>query len=33
MSWDDSLRTIRLFDEARAQMGIRYANDTPVPSA
>lgn len=28
MSWDHSLQTIRLFDKARAQMGVRYTNDS-----
>ena len=27
MSWDHSLQTMRLFDRARAQMGVRYTND------
>lgn len=27
MSWDHSLQTMRLFDQARAQMGVRYTND------
>lgn len=27
MSWNHSLQTMRLFDEARAQMGVRFAND------
>lgn len=27
MSWDHSLQTMRLFDDARSQMGVRYAND------
>ena len=30
MSWDHSLQTMRLFDEARTQMGVHYANDGVV---
>ncbi|MSR98321.1 Gfo/Idh/MocA family oxidoreductase [Arthrobacter sp. BL-252-APC-1A] len=27
MPWDDSLQTMQLFDEVRAQLGVRYPND------
>lgn len=27
MTWADSLRTMRLFDTVRAQMGVLYSND------
>ncbi|WP_329609251.1 hypothetical protein [Arthrobacter sp. ATA002] len=27
MSWDHSLRTLRLFDGVRVQLGVHYAND------
>ncbi|MCC3269530.1 Gfo/Idh/MocA family oxidoreductase [Arthrobacter gengyunqii] len=30
MSWEHSLATMRLFDEARRQMGVRYRNDVPA---
>lgn len=37
MSWDHSLQTMRLFDKARAQMGVRHTNDgaaaLPEPSS
>lgn len=32
MPWSDSLRTMQLFDEVRAQLGVRYPNDdNPLP--
>ncbi|WP_341481654.1 Gfo/Idh/MocA family oxidoreductase [Arthrobacter gengyunqii] len=30
MSWEHSLATMRLFDEARRQMGVHYRNDVPA---
>ncbi len=30
MSWDHSLASMRVFDEARRQMGVHYPNDSPA---
>lgn len=32
MNWEHSLASMRLFDEARRQMGLKHAGDTPVRS-
>lgn len=32
MSWEHSLASMRLFDEARRQMGLKYVGDTPARS-
>ncbi|MBD8043202.1 Gfo/Idh/MocA family oxidoreductase [Arthrobacter sp. Sa2BUA2] len=33
MPWADSLKTMQLFDEVRAQLGVHYPNDDALPSA